>query len=149
MTSIIARRIAPVVAAFTLAACHRGVTVSSPAPATSAGTGATAMATTSGLPADVTPAMIEEGKTLFAGGACAKCHGAGGNGGQNGPSLADATWVQGDGSFNFILKTIQTGVPKASIKGTYPFAMRPMGGGTFTEAQVRSIAAYVYSIGHK
>jgi mono/diheme cytochrome c family protein len=148
MTSIIARRIAPVVAAFTLAACHRSVTVSSPAPATSVGTGAV-MATTSGLPADVTPAMVDEGKTLFAGAACAKCHGAGGTGGQNGPNLADATWVQGDGSFNFILKTIQTGVPKPSIKGTYPFAMRPMGGGTFTDAQVRSIAAYVYSVSHK
>jgi mono/diheme cytochrome c family protein len=149
MTSNISRLFAPVVAAVALIACHRGVSVSSPTPVSSAGTGAATAATTSGLPADVTPAMIEEGKALFAGAPCAKCHGAGGTGGQNGPNLTDATWVQGDGSFAFILKTIQTGVPKASVKGTYPFAMRPTGGGTFSDAQVRSIAAYVYSISHK
>jgi mono/diheme cytochrome c family protein len=107
------------------------------------------MAKTSGLPADVTPAMVEEGRTLFAGAACRKCHGAGGAGGQNGPNLTDTTWVQIDGSYNAILKNIQTGVPKANIKGTYPFAMRPMGGGSFTDAQLKSIAAYVYSISHK
>jgi mono/diheme cytochrome c family protein len=104
---------------------------------------------TNGLPVDVTPAMIEEGKSLFATSSCAKCHGAGGVGGQNGPNLTDATWVQSDGSYDGILKTIQTGVPKANIKGTYPFAMRPMGGGSFSEAQVRSIAAYIYSISHR
>jgi hypothetical protein len=27
--------------------------------------------------------------------------------------------------------------------------MRPMGGGSFTDAQLKSIAAYVYSISHK
>jgi mono/diheme cytochrome c family protein len=105
--------------------------------------------TTNGLPADVTPTMIDEGKALFDGGACRKCHGPGGMGGQNGPNLTAATWVQSDGSYDAIFKTIQAGVPKASIKGTYPFAMRPMGGGTFSDAQVKSIAAYVYSISHK
>ena len=107
------------------------------------------MATTSGLPADVTPAMIEEGKTLFAGAPCTRCHGPGGTGAPNGPNLTAGKWVHGDGSFASILSTIQTGVPKASIKGTYPYAMRPTGGGTFSDAQVRSIAAYVYSISHK
>jgi mono/diheme cytochrome c family protein len=107
------------------------------------------MTPANGLPADVTPAMIEEGKTLFAGASCAKCHGAGGMGGQNGPNLTDDKWVQIDGSYSAILKTIQTGVPKANIKGTYPFSMKPMGGGTFTDAQIKSIAAYVYSISHK
>src|SRR5450759_3623834 len=107
MTSSIPCRLATVVAALALAACNRGATVTSPTPATSsAGTGAATMAKTSGLPADVTPAMVEEGRTLFAGAACRKCHGAGGAGGQNGPNLTDTTWVQIDGSYNAILKNI-------------------------------------------
>ena len=151
MTSSPLLRVATVVAVLPLAACQRGATVSSPSPATSptaAGSATTATATT-GLPADVTATTIEDGKTLFASSPCAKCHGAAGGGAQNGPNLTDATWVQSDGSYDGILKTIQTGVPKANIKGTYPFSMRPMGGGSFTEAQVRSLAAYVYSISHK
>jgi mono/diheme cytochrome c family protein len=109
------------------------------------------MAKASGLPSSVTPAMIEEGKTLFASSSCQRCHGPGGAGGTNGPNLTDATWVQIDGSYDAIAKIIHTGVPKANIKGTYPFAMRPMGGAAtpFTEAQVNSLAAYVYSISHK
>src|SRR5258708_40052105 len=100
MTSSLPHRLAIVVAALALAACHRGVTVSSPAPAPSGAGTATMAKTTNGLPADVTPAMIEEGRTLFAGSACARCHGAGGVGGQNGPNLTDTIWVQTDGSYD-------------------------------------------------
>jgi hypothetical protein len=40
-------------------------------------------------------------------------------------------------------------VPKANIKGAYPYNMRPMGGANFTDDQVKMIAAYVYTISHK
>jgi len=144
-------RFATVVGAFALVACSRSTKVSSPAPAaTPAPAAAPApMSMAAGLPAGVTGAMVEEGKALYAGASCVRCHGPAGAGANNGPSLTDATWVQNDGSYAAIVKTIHDGVPKASVKGTFPFAMRPMGGGNFTEAQVQSIAAYVYSISHK
>ena len=101
------------------------------------------------MPANVTQAMIDSGKTLFSASACARCHGPTGAGANGGPNLTDAEWVQSDGSYAGILKTIMTGVPKASIKGTYTFAMRPKGGAPFTDDQVADVAAYVYSISHK
>ena len=136
------------VAAFALAACHRGVQVSSPTPSAS-GSGASTMAKVNGMPTGVTQAMVDSGKTLFGGAACAKCHGAGGTGAQNGPNLTDATWAQIDGSYDAIVKIIHTGVPVANIKGGFRYNMRPTGGATFTDDQVRMIAAYVYSISHK
>jgi mono/diheme cytochrome c family protein len=131
--------------AIAIAACHPGATVSSPSPS---GTGAAAAVKVTGLPSSVTQAMIDSGKTLFSAASCARCHGAGGAGGQNGPKLNDSTWVQIDGSYDAIVNTIHTGVPAANIKGGYRFAMRPMGGGTFTDDQVRMIAAYVYTLSH-
>jgi mono/diheme cytochrome c family protein len=153
MNSSLPRRVSSVLATLAIVACHRGATVSSPAPA--AGTGATAAAAPANrMPSTVTPAMIEEGRTLFSANACARCHGPTGGGAQNGPNLTDATWAQIDGSYAAIVKIIHDGVPKANIKGPsetvkYPFAMRPMGGGNFTDAQINSIAAYVFSISHK
>jgi mono/diheme cytochrome c family protein len=146
MISSPSRAIAVVIAVITVAACHPPVSVSSPSPS---GTGAAVAAKAPGLPAGITPAMVDSGKTLFAGASCAKCHGAGGNGGQNGPVLTDATWVQIDGSYDAIVNIIHTGVPKANIKGAYPYNMRPMGGANFTDDQVKMIAAYVYTISHK
>ena len=136
---------AVVAAAIAIAACHRSATVSSPTPS---GTGAAAAAKATGLPSSVTTAMIDSGKTLFAAASCARCHGAGGAGGQNGPKLSDSTWVQIDGSYDAIVNLIHTGVPAANIKGGYRFNMRPMGGGTFTDDQVKMIAAYVYTLSH-
>jgi mono/diheme cytochrome c family protein len=150
MTSRIPRLTATAVAAIVVAACHRGATVSSPTPST-AGTGPAAMAKVGALPSGVTQAMVDSGKALFAASSCQKCHGPGGVGATNGPNLTDATWVQIDGSYDAIVKIITTGVPKAAVKGPYPYNMRPMGGANppFTDLQVKSLAAYVYSISHK
>jgi mono/diheme cytochrome c family protein len=145
MTSSLSRVFALVGVVATVAACHPGVSVGSPAP----GAGPAAAAKSTGVPSSITTAMIDSGKTLFAGANCAKCHGAGGVGAQNGPNLTDATWVQIDGSYDAIVNIIHTGVPAANIKGGYRFNMRPMGGATFTDDQVRMIAAYVYTISHK
>lgn len=149
MTSRIPRSIATAVAVLAVAACGRSATVSSPTP--SAGTGPATMAKTTGLPAGVTQAMVDSGKTLFAASSCQRCHGPGGVGATNGPNLSDTTWVQIDGSYDAITKIIRSGVPKASIKGNFPFNMRPMGGAAtpFTDVQVNDLAAYVYSLSHK
>ena len=102
------------------------------------------------MPAGVTEATIAEGKTLFETQAnnCTRCHNADGKGNTRGPDLTDAVWVQIDGSYPAIVKIIHDGVPSANIKGNYSFNMRPKGGATLTDAQVASIAAYVWSVSH-
>jgi mono/diheme cytochrome c family protein len=143
------RLAAAVVATVALTACHkRTASVGSPSPAAEA-TRATPPA--NAMPAGVTADMIAEGKTLFEAQTsnCTRCHGPGGKGGQNGPDLTDNTWVQIDGSFPAIEHLILTGVPADKIKGNYRFAMRPKGGSQLSDAQVKSVAAYLYSVTHK
>lgn len=129
-----------------LAACKPGATVGSP--------GATATPATANrapaMPAGVTAASIAEGKTLFETQAnnCSRCHGLDARGGTRGPNLADSVWVQIDGSYPAIVKIINDGVPAANIKGSYSFPMRPKGGAPLTDAQVASIAAYLWSASH-
>ena len=97
---------------------------------------------------EITDAMIEEGRTLYAGaGLCAACHGPNGGGIPNlGANLMDAEWLHADGSFESIVTQILTGVTAdTSSSGT---VMPPKGGSTITDAQVRAVAAYVYSLSH-
>ena len=96
------------------------------------------------LPEGVTPAMIEAGGKLFKGaGLCAACHGMSATGGV-GPSLADTAWLHGTGTFEEIVRWITTGVPQAQAKGG--MMMPPRGGSAITDAQVRAVAAYVWSL---
>jgi mono/diheme cytochrome c family protein len=98
------------------------------------------------LPAGVTPEMVAQGKTLFEGGICIACHGQDANGlPQLAPSLRDAVWLNTDGSYDGIVTTIKTGV---AAPKEHQNAMPPMGGGQFTDEQVRALAAFVYSISH-
>jgi mono/diheme cytochrome c family protein len=99
------------------------------------------------LPSGVTPAMVAEGKTLYGGaGLCAACHGAAGKGVQGlGADLTDAKWLHSDGSFEAVAKQILTGVtPEKSSTGV---AMPAKGGGQLSDAQVRAVAAYVWTLG--
>lgn len=98
------------------------------------------------LPEGVTPAMIEEGAKLFKGAAlCAACHGVNATGGV-GPSLVDTVWLHSKGTFEEIARQITTGVPQAQAKGG--MMMPPRGGSAITDAQVRAVAAYVWSLSH-
>lgn len=77
-----------------------------------------------------------------AGGMCFTCHGQNGAGTTLAPSLRDQAWIHGDGSIEFVANTIRTGIPNPK---QYPSAM-PGFVAMFTDQQIQSIAAYVYSL---
>ena len=97
------------------------------------------------LPAGVTQAMVDEGQDLF-GGVCAGCHGQGGTGSAAAPALNDAQWLNITGQFPEIVTLVTNGV---SAPKQFPGMMPPKGGGSFTDAQVRSLAAYVFALSHQ
>ncbi|HEX2204657.1 MAG TPA: c-type cytochrome [Longimicrobium sp.] len=94
------------------------------------------------LPAGVTQAMVDQGQELF-GNPCAGCHGAGGTGSPAAPALNDGEWLNVGGSYPEIVAVINAGVANPK---QFAAAMPPKGGGTFDDAQVRSLAAYVYAL---
>lgn len=98
------------------------------------------------LPSGVTRDMVSKGKTLFGGaGLCLACHGPDAKGGV-GPNLTDQQWLHGDGSYEALVKLITTGVqPKDSKTGQM---MPPKGGSAISEADVKAVAAYVWSLSH-
>jgi mono/diheme cytochrome c family protein len=133
MTTSAFLRISTVLA---LAACgSRASTSTAPAPAAPA------------TPPEVTPRAIAEGDSIFAVRACSRCHGPKGTGGTNGPDLTTGPWLHGGGAFPNLVRLITNGVPRDSLKTARQFAMNPRGGGTpLTDAQIQSVAAYVWSI---
>jgi mono/diheme cytochrome c family protein len=96
--------------------------------------------------APVTPALIARGDTIFHGpGLCFACHGADAKG-VVGPSLADSTWLHTTGTYSDLIRQITAGVTQAQSKGGQ--IMPPKGGGEITEADVKAVAAYVWSLSH-
>jgi mono/diheme cytochrome c family protein len=101
------------------------------------------------LPEGVTAEMVNQGKEIFAGaGLCNVCHGADGTGMPGlGANLTDDQWLHSDGSYQGIIQTVTSGVEASSSStGT---AMPPKGGSGITDDQVKAVAAYVYTLGHK
>jgi mono/diheme cytochrome c family protein len=98
------------------------------------------------LPSGVTEEMIAQGAEVYKGpGICSSCHGPDGQGVPNlGSNLADAEWTHSDGSFEGILKSIETGV--GADKSTNGVAMPPKGGGPISDEQLSAVAAYVWSL---
>lgn len=94
------------------------------------------------LPGGVTGAMAAEGRRLFSE-TCVVCHGPDARGTQLGPSLVDDEWIHVSGEYGEILRLIREGVPEPE---EHPVPMPPLGGGAYTEAEVRALAAYVYSL---
>jgi mono/diheme cytochrome c family protein len=112
-----------------------------------AGLGTTAQAQQ--LPEGVTEKMIAEGSALYGGvGICLACHGPDGKGIPNlGADLTDDEWLQSDGTYASILRTILEGV--AAENSTSGTVMPPKGGSQLSEEQVRAVAAYVWSLRRK
>lgn len=103
---------------------------------------------TSSLPPGVTAQMVKEGETLFKGaGLCAACHGPDGKGVPNlGANLTDQQWLHSKGTYDDIVKQIMTGV--TADKSTTGTVMPPKGGSNLTDAQVKAVAAYVWTLSH-
>lgn len=96
----------------------------------------------------ITPAMVALGDSIFhgkAGGAiCFSCHGPNAKGVKGlAPDLTDAKWLHGDGSFAFLQSIVEKGVPKPKENAA---PMPPKGGVPLNAAQVKAVAAYVYSL---
>lgn len=100
------------------------------------------------LPTGVTAAMIADGKKVFDGpGLCTACHGPGAKGIKGlGPNLGDAEWLHSDGSYEALVKQVTTGVSANVSKSG--IVMPPKGGGPLTDQQVRTVAAYIWSLSH-
>jgi mono/diheme cytochrome c family protein len=109
-----------------------------------AGAAATRLVATN-LPAGVTQAMVDQGQDLF-GTVCAGCHGPAGAGTATCPDLSDAQWINITGAYPEIVTVITNGVPTPK---EHPAPMPAKGGGSFDEAQVRALAAYVYALSHQ
>ena len=96
------------------------------------------------------PGQVALGDSIFhgqlAGGTCTACHGQDAKGTVVAPDLTDAQWINGDGSYQFIVSTVTTGVPQPK---QHPAPMPPKGGATLSDAQVHAVAAYVYSLSHR
>lgn len=117
-----------------------------PAPGTPIASPAAAVAQE--LPDGVTPELVERGRRLFHGaGACTTCHGDDARGVPNlGSDLTDREWLQGDGSFAFLVESIRCGVPAEVAEAGVP--MPPRGGVRLTPEQTRALAAYVWTLSH-
>jgi mono/diheme cytochrome c family protein len=134
-------------ASLTLAAASCGT-----APGAAGGTGAGA-GPAAAWPAEATPERIAEGKQLFHTNSCVRCHANNGDGGTNGPALSDRQWVHSSGSFASIVSIIREGVPQSELSDGFRRPMPARGAADMntvplTDAQITSIAAYVYSISH-
>lgn len=100
------------------------------------------------LPEGVTDVMVQEGQQIYAGaGICAACHGPDASG-LIGPNLTDAEWLIGDGEYEQLVSQILEGVTAAEATNPLGAIMPPKGGAAITEAQVRSVAAYVWTLSH-
>jgi cbb3-type cytochrome c oxidase subunit III len=87
--------------------------------------------------------MVAAGQQTF-NTVCVACHGPDAKGTPLAPNLTDAEWVNIDGTYDAIINVVKTGVPQPK---NAPAPMPPMGGASLTDAQVRDVAAYVWSLG--
>jgi cbb3-type cytochrome c oxidase subunit III len=108
--------------------------------------GATPAAAQGKAPAGPSPELAQKGDSIFHGpGLCYACHGANAQGAV-GPNLTDSEWIHGDGSYDFIVATVTSGIPKEKTKGG--IAMPAKGGSSISDEDVKAVAAYVYSLSH-
>lgn len=144
------RYVYPVAALLALAsigACSKTTTTTTTTPAPSSSASVSAAAAR-----PFTAAMVAEGDSIYHARGCRNCHGMDAKGAANGPNLTTGKFMHIDGTYDSFVHIITTGVPKAEIKdSSHPNAMPPMGGtrpAPLTPDQVKSVAAYVYTLSH-
>lgn len=102
------------------------------------------------VPKGATHATVALGDRIYHGqvasAACTGCHGESAQGTPLGPNLTDNKWQWSNGSLAGIAKTITDGVPQPK---NYRSPMPPMGGAQLTPAQVKAVAAYIWSLNHR
>ncbi|KAA3610300.1 MAG: cytochrome oxidase subunit III [Calditrichaeota bacterium] len=116
-----------------------------PPPPPAGGEAATTETTESQEPVEEVPAInydlvtdagrLENGAKVYAAN-CLACHGANGEGGI-GPNMTDNYWINGDGSFNSIVKVVQDGVP---VKGM--IAWKPV----LKESDLLDVSSHMYNL---
>jgi mono/diheme cytochrome c family protein len=95
----------------------------------------------------VSPELIAQGDKVFHGGGnCYACHGGNAEG-LVGPNLTDAEWIHSKGTLEDITNQVIHGVPKEESKSG--IVMPPKGGAGLSDADMKAVAAYVYSLSHK
>jgi glucose/arabinose dehydrogenase len=107
----------------------------------------------SGAPPQVPPGSsadeVAQGQRIYfgeaKGGTCVGCHGSDGRGSAAGGSLVGPAYQWSDGSVSGLAATITAGVahPKHASGG-----MPALGGAPLDAADVRAVAAYVWTLGH-
>ena len=97
-----------------------------------------------------TAMQVAQGDSIFHAISCKNCHGPEGKGAANGPNLTGPTFLHIDGTYPSIVNLITTGVPAAEIKDpAHKIPMGARGGRTpLTDDQIRSVAAYVFTLSH-
>lgn len=100
--------------------------------------------TADSLPPTVTPEMVTRGKVVYNGtGLCMACHGPTGKGGL-GPDLTDTTWLHHDGNYDALVKQITEGIDEKISKSGQIMPAR--GGSGLSDADVRAVAAYTWTL---
>jgi mono/diheme cytochrome c family protein len=98
-------------------------------------------------PEGVTDSSIAWGRQLFHGSAnCASCHGVEARGTDEGPALSGALWLHGPGTYAWLVEQISLGIPAHETWTHKPMPAR--GWSNMPAADVRAVAAYVWSITH-
>ena len=139
---------------FAISACseasseEEGARTESPSQPSSGGTQPVAVTALLTAPEGATDVMVQEGREIYTGvGICAACHGPDGTG-AIGPDLTDDEWLIGDGEYEQLVAQILQGVTAAEATNPLKAIMPPKGGAGITDAQVRSVAAYVWTLSH-
>ncbi|MEX2530954.1 MAG: cytochrome c [Gemmatimonadota bacterium] len=91
--------------------------------------------------------LVERGREVFLGeGGCHICHGPEGRGARGvGANLRDRVWWHSDGSYPALVRRIAEGVPRSEARNIFSAAMPPRGGSDISDADLRAVAAYVWS----
>ncbi len=148
INSKLARPALALLALAAIGACSKKSPSTSPTPATAP---ATSSAPAAPAARPFTAAMVAEGDSIFHARGCKNCHGPDGKGAANGPNLTGPTFLHVNGTFPAFVTLITNGVPADQIKD--PAHKVPMGarGGRPTplsDDQIKSVAAYVYTLSH-